>query len=564
MGRYNLLSGDYMNSKEQKLIIDNLLSSSEVFARCAGILDSEYFDPEYRKAVHYIKEYTDKYGAPPTFDLVNAKFDSLGFKPRKVTHAEMQSSCDDIEEFCQRSALTQAVLAGVQDIDEGNYAALKERIDKASLISLQKDMGVDMFENTEAYLRSLLDNDVYYSTGIKLLDEHLDGGLARKQLTLFSANSGGGKSVMLSNLGVNFATLHGMNVIYISLELAESMIFKRNAFIMSRVNTKAWKDKIGQISSKLRNIHEDGAGSFRIKRLPTGCCINDVRSYLKQYEIEYNTKPDVIILDYLDLLSPNEGVRNMSISEQDKFKSEQLSQLLHDYNAIGLSASQQNREAISMAKPDQSVIAGGLTKVNTVDNFVSLFMDSAGRAKGQMTAFFLKTRSSDGVGKMITLGFDPSCLHIGDLMVGGIATVASRIKKSKKAAEEAEQALNNINESPGDLPGLMPITTPVAKVDEFLDKLSKDVKVETNDKKRENIANLSKLSKTKTSKKSPPISGIDLLEEEEKLTRFGKGPQEEAPIRADSGKILTPEQQEFIEKNGLGKDYIEHIMTFIG
>lgn len=150
-------------------------------------------------------------------------------------------------------------------------------------------------------------------------------------------------------------------------------------------------------------------------------------------------------------------------------------------------------------------------------------------------------------------------------MVGGIATVASRIKKSKKAAEEAEQALNNINESPGDLPGLTPAITPVAKVDEFLDKLSKDVKVETNGKKRENIANLSKLSKTKTSKKtSIEISGIDLLEEEEKITRFGKGPQEEAPIRADSGKILTAEQQEFIEKNGLGKEYIEHIMTFIG
>lgn len=554
-----------MNSNEQKLIIDNLLSSSEVFARCAGILDSEYFDPDYRKAVHYIKEYTDKYGGPPSFDLMNAKFNTLGFKARKVTHAETQSSCDDIEEFCQRSALTQAVLAGVQDIDEGNYAALKERIDKASLISLQKDMGVDMFENTEEYLRSLVDNDVYYSTGITLLDEHLDGGLARKQLTLFSANSGGGKSVMLSNLGVNYATLHGMNVVYISLELAETMIFKRNAFIMSRVNTKAWKDKIGHISSKLRALREEGAGSFRIKRLPTGCCINDVRSYLKQYEIEYGVKPDVIILDYLDLLSPNEGVKSMNISEQDKFKSEQLSQLLHDYNAIGLSASQQNREAIKMAAPDQSVIAGGLTKVNTVDNFISLFMDSASRAKGQMTAFFLKTRSSDGVGKMITLAFDATCLHIGNMMVGGMATVASRIKKSKKAAEEAEQTLNNITDSPGDLPGLTPAATPIAKVDEFLDKLDKGVKVETNDKKRENIANLSKIAKVgKVKKSTTEKSALDILDEEELVTQFGKGPREEPVIRADSGKVLTAEQQEFIEKNNLGKDYIEHIMTFIG
>lgn len=550
-----------MNSKEQKLIIDNLLSSGEIFARCAGIIAGEYFDPEYRKVVQYIKDYTEKYGNAPGFDLVNAKYD-LGFAKRKVTTSEVESSCDSIELFCQQQALTQAVLASIEDIESGNFSAMKERIDKASLISLQKDMGVEMFENTEEYLLSLVDNDIYYSMGIKGLDDMLDGGLARKQFTLFSANSGGGKSVMLSNLGANFSMGHGMNVLYISLELAEPMIYKRNAFIMTGVAAKSWKEKIGFISSKIGAIKNDGAGSFRIKRLPTGCCVNDIRSYLKQYEIEYGCKPDVIIIDYLDLLSPNEGVKNMNVSEQDKLKAEQCSQLLHDYNAIGISASQQNREALKTSSPDQSVIAGGMTKVNTVDNFISLYMDGGLRAKGEMMAFFLKTRSSDGVGKMVMLHFDSICLRIGDPQAGGMTVMSDNIAKRKKQIALDKAVGVTLTESIGDLPGLTPGVTPTAKLDEFMDKVDKSVTVETNAKKRENIANLDKLAKGKKTVKKQ--SAIDLMEEEEKITQYGKGQVEAPAVIADSGKILTEEQAEFIQKNELSKECVEHIMNFMG
>lgn len=546
-----------MNSKEQKLIIDNLLSSGVVYSRCAGIISGEYFDPEYRNAVQYIKDYAEKYGAQPTFDSINAKFD-LGFKPRKLTNSEQQSSCDDIELFCKQKALSLAVLASIDDIESGNFGAMQERINKASLISLSKDMGVEMFHDPEAYLLSLVDNDIYYSTGIKALDDQLDGGLARKQLTLFSANSGGGKSVMLSNLGANFAMLHGMNVVYISLELAEPMIYKRNAFIMTGAESKQWKEKIGMMASRLNAIKAEGAGSYRVKRLPTGACINDVRSYLKQYELEYGYSPDVIIIDYLDLLSPNEGTKNMSISEQDKFKSEQYAQLLHDYNAIGISASQQNREAIKMSAPDQSVIAGGMTKVNTVDNFVSLLMTPEMRVKGEIMGFFLKTRSSDGVGKMVMMGFQSSCLRIGDLETGGMGSMMDKMKARKKATDLDKALGAQLAEPVDGLPGITPSVTPTAKLDKTLDKLEKDVTVTKAGKKRDNVADVSNLTKTKG---KPKQSALDLLDEEEKVTQYGKGPVEQLPD--NTGKELPAEYEEFINKHDLGKQGREFVMNFM-
>ncbi len=552
-----------MNSNEQKLIIDNLLSSAELYARCAGIVEGEYFDPEYQNVINYIKTYTDKYGATPDFDRVNAKFD-LGFKKRAVTLPEIKENCDSIELFCQQQALSAAVLAALEDIESGNLGAMKARIDKASLISLEKDMGVEMFENPEAYLISLLENDIYYSTGIKGLDDYLDGGLARKQLTLFSANSGGGKSVMLSNLGVNYALIHGMNVLYISLELPETMIYKRNAFIMSGVSAKEWKEKLISIAAKINSIKADGAGSYRVKRLPTGSNTNDIRSYLKQYELTYGFCPDVIIVDYLDVMSPNEGTKNLSVSEQDKQKAEQLTQLLHDYNAIGLSASQQNREAITMSDPNQGVIAGGLTKVNAVDNYVSLYMSPELRAKGQFLIFFLKTRSSDGVGKKTMLSFDNSCLRMGDFDGGGMSSIAESAKKRKKKADLDKALGVSLTEQIEGLPGAEPATTPTPRLDKFEEKLDNSVTVTRTATKRDNVADVGKL--LKDSKKTiKQKTALDHMDEEEQITSYGKGtiPQQQAVTNPETGKVLDDETVEFIEKNELDKGAVEFIMSFM-
>lgn len=547
-----------MNSKEQKLLIDNLLSSGEVYSRCAGIIDSEYFDPEYRNVIKYIAEYSEKYGATPSFDLVNAKFDH-NYKERTLTKADRASTCVDLELFCQQKALTIAIMASLDDIENGNNAAVQERIKKASMVSLEKDMGVEMFENPEEYLLGLLDTDYYYSTGILALDKELDGGLARKQLTLFSANSGVGKSVMLSNLGANFAQFHGLNVVYISLELAEPMIYKRNAFIMTGTNTAEWKEKISFMATRLKSIKTDGSGSYLVKRLPTGSCINDVRSFLKQYELEYGVGPDVIIIDYLDLLSPNEGTKNLSISEQDKFKSEQYSQLLHDYNAIGVSASQQNREAIKMAAPDQSVIAGGMTKVNTVDNFISLFMDAAHRNRGEMLAFFLKTRSSSGVGRQTVLKFDASCLRIGDPDGAGRASLVVRMKDKKKRKGLDELDVQTLDEKIN-LPGLAPATTPTAsKLDQTLDKLENGVTVTKPAGKRDNIADVGNLLADKKPR-GKKVSAMDILDEEERITQYGKGEVNPELIK---DKTLPAETEEFLQKHAVGTSAREYLLGFM-
>ncbi len=405
-----------MNSNEQKLTIENLLSSKDVFSRCIGIIKPEYFDPEYRPSVQYITEYFEKYHNIPSSKALNAKFPEMNYEYREfIPSSEEQSTCDDIELFCKQQALFSAIEEAIPKAtskDTKSFESILHSIQSALEVSLTRDVGVEMFEDPEKRLRELVDSQIYEPCGIEGIDEPLGGGFARKQFTLFSANSGGGKSIMLANIGANYAK-RGYRVLLLSLELSENMIFLRNTAIMCGVKAMEWKENIPQIAQKLNEQAQNG-GSFLIKRIPNGSSANDIRAYLKHYELTFKAKPDVIIVDYLDLMTPNGGVKNMGISEQDKMKSEQLAEVAYVTDAIMLSASQQNREALRMASPDQGVIAGGITKVNTVDNYISIFMDPAMRLQGDMIIYFLKTRSSSAVGTSKQLKFDADTLTITD------------------------------------------------------------------------------------------------------------------------------------------------------
>jgi KaiC/GvpD/RAD55 family RecA-like ATPase len=399
--------------KKQKHLFEILLSSNDVFSRCISIIKPEYFDGEIKLATKFALEYFSKYNSIPDIDTINAEYD-LNLKSQITPTDKIAYTCDEIEKFCKESAVALAMLESTNDLQAGNLGIIVERMKAAVDISLKRDLGWEIFsEDFLEKLEAALAQQETESTGIKALDKNLKGGLSRQQVTIFTANSGIGKSIMLNNLAYNYSA-QGLNVVYLSLELPRTMVFARSSAIISGYDVDFLQDYKSEISSVITNVRSKTIGSLIIERINGNATTNDIRSYLTHYELEFKKTPDVLIVDYLDKMTPNQGVSKLSISEQDKFKSEQLAELVYDYNMICATASQQNREAIGNAAPEQDVIGGGLTKLNTVDNVISLYMDKQMRLRGEMLAFFLKTRNSGGVGKSIPLHYDAKTLRITD------------------------------------------------------------------------------------------------------------------------------------------------------
>lgn len=403
-----------MEERKQKHLLEILISSNDVFSRCISIIKPEYFQGNLQQLVRFITEYFDKYKTLPEIDTLAVEYADISLEKQVVTNDKISYACDEIEKFCKEQAVVIAMNDSIHDLENGEFGAIVDRMQDAVTISLKKDLGWDFFgDNFSKRLEEALSQAKTISTGIAALDKYIGGGLSRQQTTIFTANSGVGKSIMLNNLAHNYAVT-GHNVVLLSLELPVTMIFNRTAAIVSGFKINSLGENKLELTSTIENIGSNVAGSIVIQRLRGDANCNDIRSYLTHYAMERGHMPECLIVDYLDKMTPNQGIGRLGISEQDKFKSEQLAEIMFDYDMIGISASQQNREAIGNPSPRQDVIAGGLTKANTVDNMISLYMDEQMRLRGEMVAHFLKTRSADGVGKTSELYFDTGNLRICD------------------------------------------------------------------------------------------------------------------------------------------------------
>lgn len=433
--------------EKQKLLIDVLLSSDEIFARCQNILNDQYFVNKLRPAVRFILKHAEKYNVLPKVEQVNAET-GIGFRRiDDITVQHQDAFLDEIEEFCKNRALANAVLGATDLIEKGNYGELEKRIREAILISLQSDLGTNYFADPRDRLMRIKDKNGQVSTGWKGIDDKLYGGVNRGEITIWCAGSGVGKSLFLQNIAINFAK-QGLNVVYISLELSEELCSMRMDSMLSEIPTKEIFRKIDEVEIKVKQAGFK-SGALHVKQMPQGSTCNDIKAYLKNYEIETGKRPDALVIDYLDLLFPNnKKIDPSNLFVKDKFVTEELRGLMVERQMIGQTAAQLNRGAVQEQEHDHSHISGGISKIQTADNVISIFATAAMKDRGQYQVQFLKTRSSSGVGSKLILGFDPNTLRISDsddeqtasaVGIGKTSDVFTDLRRKNAAAAKNEE-----------------------------------------------------------------------------------------------------------------------------
>lgn len=402
---------------KQKLLLEYALSSPDTFAVCKGLMKPEYFSPSVRKAVGFTHKYYDEYHTTPTPTQVLAET-GVDVTLHQITKDQVKYCSSEIEAFAKRRALELAILESASLIDTEDYSRIDTLIKDAIGVSLQSELGLDYFSNPTDRMNRMLATPQRIPTKWTDIDDLLGGGLARTELILLSANSGGGKSITLANLALNLLTQpkapgspDKLNVLYISLELSEDMIAQRFDTMLTGISSVAWASNVSEITNTVEMLSPH-VGSLTIKRMPVGTNAYAIRAYLKEFELKHGYVPDVLVIDYLDLMGANEKVSADNVFEKDKRATEQLRDILFDYNMIGATASQQNRSAIDAQELNQGHIAGGISKVNTVDWYLSIILTPTMKLAGEIGFLFLKSRSSDAVGKQVFLRWDNTALRI--------------------------------------------------------------------------------------------------------------------------------------------------------
>lgn len=421
-------------SNKQKILIEYLISSVDTYAICKSIIKSEYFSPEFRNSVSFIDKYYTDFNALPTPYQIYSET-NVTFELQQVTKDRIQWCSTELEKFCKRKALEHAVIKSSELIGTPSEGKIESIIKEATQISLTKDLGIQYFDDPESRLREYAKEPARISTGYVELDRLLGGGLARTEMILVSANSGGGKSITLSNLAINYLE-QGFNVMYISLELSEKLIQERFNTHFTGIPTMNWESNIDNISNKINSL-KPNMGNLVIKRFSSNTNSNVFRSYIKEYALKFDHVPDLLIIDYLDIMGTNENISVENVSQKDKAAAEQFKDILDDYNMMGATASQQNRSAVEAKELNQSHIAGGMTKINAVDWYFSILFTVMMKSMKEFALVCLKARSSSGLGEYVNLEWDNNSLRIRNK-----AQQANPDSISTKIAEQKETKLS--------------------------------------------------------------------------------------------------------------------------
>ena len=187
--------------------------------------------------------------------------------------------------------------------------------------------------------------------------------------------------------------MENRKVLYISLEMSEDKIAQRFDSVTTLIQQKNLKGKFTTVTERLEVFQTKFPDSrLIIKEFPTGLAtVNSVRSLLVQLKNYEDFVPDIILLDYLELMRPTrEGLAEYQAQQRI---SEELRGLAVENNILLWTATQTNRQGRSVKLITDSELADAYGKIRTCDYAISLNQTEEEFDEGRMRAYVMKSRN---------------------------------------------------------------------------------------------------------------------------------------------------------------------------
>ena len=108
------------NEETQELFLKFLISDPDLFSRCANIVDADYFNIKYRKAVELFQSHSKDFNSIPTPEQVSAASGVQIEVIPNVTSDHHEWFLKEFETFCRHKALEKAIIEST-DLLETTY-----------------------------------------------------------------------------------------------------------------------------------------------------------------------------------------------------------------------------------------------------------------------------------------------------------------------------------------------------------------------------------------------------------------------------------------------------------
>lgn len=414
-------------------IIKGLILSNQFAKEIIPILKKEHFVGDHTRilsewCIGYFKKYDHAPGdtirdiwEAEKKTLSDSTNDAIGILLESIEEHEqekynLQYELDKAEHYLKKRAIETLRAELYTDLERDNAAAAEAKVAKFSRAERYTEESIDVFGKAETVTMALMNDDteeeLFSLPGI--VGEFI-GPFCRGDLYAVAGSGKKGKSWWLQEMGMR-AVYTGLKVLFISLEMQKYKMVKRIYQHILGETRKPLKDdeyitipyfhddnsiqyrktkkeglQLDKALKKRKDIHKlIRGGMFRLQCFPAySVSIDEIETHIDNLEYYHQFTPDVIIVDYADIVRPDSV--KMEPRQQIDHIWKSLRSIAQKRNCVVITASHTGRATYSR-DVEQGDLSDDIRKLNHVAGMFSLNQDKDDKKKGIMRIKMMAAR----------------------------------------------------------------------------------------------------------------------------------------------------------------------------
>jgi len=282
------------------------------------------------------------------------------------------------------------------------------------------DLGSD-FDDAEDHVQD--SSKFKIKSGFDTIDHMLGGGWDISTLNVIMAETNNGKSLWMQNFAVKSAD-RGYNVLYITLEMSERKVMKRlgsmrlkipiNDYDVVSKDTETIKKKIDALKNLGGiDLFEKKIGKIITKFWAAGTAnINDFDNYIQKLKDKKGIKIDVVIVDYITLISPMKGIAGDNLYSKGKALAEGLRAIGAKFKIPVITGVQVSKDAWNSNDITLEQVPESKAIAETADTFFAIIRTEEMKRNGFYRFKLLKQRDGDFLKSQIKINLNSTFLTL--------------------------------------------------------------------------------------------------------------------------------------------------------
>jgi replicative DNA helicase len=316
----------------------------------------------------------------------------------KVEKIEEEWLLDEAEKWVRNRKIHKALVDSIEAYDtKKGMGSVPDRLQQAISSSFNSSIGHDYLTDYDIRYQQYTQKEEKVPFYLKMFDEITSGGLSKKTLSVVMALTGVGKTICLCDLAAKQLS-KGHKVLYITLEMSEVNIAKRMDANLLNIDINRISDlsRIEFQSKILKLYNTIPLAKLVIQEYPAASVsVSHFKRLLSDLKIKKNFVPDIIYVDYINLMLSTRSTRGDNSYTTIKMIAEELRGLATEFNVPLFTATQVNRQGASAKEIELTDTSDSFGLPYTADLFFTLTTSDELSASNQIQVRQLKNRYND-------------------------------------------------------------------------------------------------------------------------------------------------------------------------